>query len=122
MASAEVRISHLDLGGLEQAVKLRIGCISVERRVERLERFLRLIQLQAHARQQLARLQVVGGLLQNLFELGLRLVEVALGELRTSEQQAGGQEVRHSLDYALQIRDALRSLPAGELETRTEKH
>src|SRR5207253_6786929 len=59
-------VPQTDLGGLQQRVELRVGWVRVDCRRENMQRRVRLIELQLHASQELARLDVVGRLLDGL--------------------------------------------------------
>src|SRR2546421_1432806 len=71
--------------------------------------------------QELASLDVVGRLLDGLLELTMRLHQVALRQLRSTEHDPGGHQARYPRHEALEIGDSLRITAASELDPRTEE-
>src|SRR6185437_16332567 len=80
-----------------------------------------LIQLQAYACEQLARLEIVRGLGDDLGELRLRLQKVAARQLSRPECHACRNEIRRRRGGALQVGDALEIVATRQLDACSEQ-
>ena len=103
-----------------QRVKLRVIALLFQCRRENSQRGIREIQLQAHAGQELARLDVFRCAVDHLRELTLGLQEVSLRKLCSPQHHPRLHEVRRGDQQALEVSNTRRVIAACQEDACTQ--